>query len=214
MTLYLIARGTNGGCKHTEIMQTVWGFLQVYEFVPHSMFRNAPGKHVNGARLPAAYHLYLVVNRAAEVQTHTGTMQSVQGFLQFMTCTSWYAVPAVGEHTQESCRRYKAFSKISCLTEPPIKHMLLNIHHNWKPTGQSVSSYWCNLGKSQKVVKHGQEATVACVPFSPFLFHSLSLWCFSLSLSLSFPVSLFVSVSWTQEAAGNIHHTGGFASKG
>ena len=129
MILYLIVRGTNGGCKHTEIMQTVWGLLQVYEFVPHNMFRNAPGKHVNGAGLPAVYHLYLVVNRAAEVQTHTGTMQSVQGFLQFMTCTSWYAVPAVGEHTQESCRRYKAFSKISCLTEPLINHMLLNFHH-------------------------------------------------------------------------------------
>ena len=117
-------------------------------------------------------------------------MQTVQGFLQFMLCPSWYAVQAVGEHTEESCKRYKAFFKTSCLTEPPIKHVIFNLHHNCKPTGQSVSSYWCNLGKSQKVVKHGQEAAVACVPFSPFLFHSLSLVFFSFSLSLFSCLSL------------------------
>ena len=61
---------------------------------------------------------------------------------------------------------------------------------------QSVSSHWFFLGRSQKVVKHGQEATVACVPFSLFLFHSLSLsgvflfLCLSLFLSLSLSLSL------------------------
>ena len=48
------------------------------------------------------------------------------------------------------------------LAERPIKHVPLNLHLNWKPTGQSVSSYMCKLGCSQnKGVKYGKEATGA-----------------------------------------------------
>ena len=85
--------------------------------------------------------------------------------------------------------------------------MLLNLHHNWKPTGQSVSSYWCNLGSSQKVVKRVQEATVASVPFCVSLFHSLSLVFFSFSFSLSLSLSFSPSLSslFTREAAQNLY---------
>ena len=70
---------------------------------------------------------------------------------------------------------------ISCLAsgrlaECPIKHMPLNLHLNWKPTGQSVSSHMCKLECSLRVAKHGQEATVGPLSLSLRLSLSLSLW--------------------------------------
>ena len=43
------------------------------------------------------------------------------------------------------------------LTRTHIKHMLLNLHFIWKPTGQSVSSYMCKLGSNQNVYEKLQK---------------------------------------------------------
>ena len=46
------------------------------------------------------------------------------------------------------------------IAEWQIKHMPFNLHLNWNPTGQSVSSYKCKLQCSLIVNKIGQQATV------------------------------------------------------
>ena len=72
------------------------------------------------------------------------------------------------------------FTHVFCLAsgrlpECPIKHLPLNLHLNWKPTGQSVSNCKCKLECSSKVAKHGQEADVGPLPLSLSVSLSLSL---------------------------------------
>ena len=49
------------------------------------------------------------------------------------------------------------FCLLPSLTRTHIKHMLLNLHFIWKPTGQSVSSYMCKLGSNQNVYEKLQK---------------------------------------------------------
>ena len=84
------------------------------------------------------------------------------------------------------------------LAERPIKHVPLNLHLNWKPTGQSVSSYMCKLGCSLEVVKFWQKATFGPLSLCLYLCPCPSLC--AVSTILCQPRTNFINAALEEQA--------------
>ena len=138
--LYLIVGGTNGDWAHMRTKQTVRGFLQSmtkFEFVPLSMLRKLRGKLANGVGLPCNYDLYHIVCHQTEVQSTREICKRCRAssqlrFVPHTLCCEMY----VGNlQTVWGFREFTILYLTICHrtgVQSTRKHMLHNLHHNWK----------------------------------------------------------------------------------